>query len=102
MAKPRTQTPETVRTRVERALAMGALKQWLLLETATEVAEAKALLAAAKARHVEPLTADELARRQAAALAAITARALASHRPRPAVLVEAEAPEPARRRRKAA
>ena len=100
MAKPRSTPPANVAQRVEAALSMGGLRQWLLLEDAAQIAEAKLLLKAAKAKHVEPVTADEIERLQETARAGIAARAYS--RPVLTVVETPVAEEPARKRRKAA
>ncbi|HYC04600.1 MAG TPA: hypothetical protein VED40_15000 [Azospirillaceae bacterium] len=100
MAKPRSTPPVSVSQRVEAALSMGGLRQWLLLEDAAQIAEAKLLLKAAKAKHVEPVTLAEMERLQETARAGIAARAFS--RPALTVVETPAAEEPARKRRKAA
>lgn len=66
-----------VARRVEEALARsaGSLRLWLVFEDVGDVAEAKALLSAAKARHVEALTSAERERREGRAFRLVAERA---------------------------
>ncbi|HEV7372408.1 hypothetical protein [Arenibaculum sp.] len=56
--------------RVEQAIARskGRLRLWLVFDGEEEVAQAKALIAAARSRHVEALTRVEWQRREERAL----------------------------------
>ncbi|WP_114393671.1 hypothetical protein [Oleisolibacter albus] len=75
MARGKTSSGGPLADRIAQALARGSLVQWLQVADAAEVAAGEALLAAAKARHIEVLTAVEIARRQADRAAAVAAAA---------------------------
>jgi len=56
---------------VTQALARGGLRQWILVAGEAERQAATALLTAARARHVEAVTAEDLAERHRRSLARI-------------------------------
>lgn len=95
-------TAAGVAGRVEEALnrSRGSLRLWIVFEDEGEVAEAKALLSAAKARHVEALSAAERERRERRTFKLVAERAGAAAAP--PVPPEQPMPEPARRGRRAA
>lgn len=69
----RRHSPSGVGERVEQALARskGRLRLWLVFDGEEEVAQARALIAAARSRHVEALTRAEWQRREERALGRI-------------------------------
>jgi hypothetical protein len=88
--------------RVEEALnrSGGSLRLWIVFEDEGEVAQAKALLSAAKARHVEALSSAERERRERRAFRLVAERAGAATAP--PVPPEPSMPEPARQGRRRA
>ncbi|QJE72850.1 hypothetical protein HHL28_06875 [Aerophototrophica crusticola] len=102
--RSRPNTLPSVADRVALALSRGTLMQWLQVEDGAQAAEAKALLSAAKAKHIQVLTDAQVAERHAKALAEVTARAFATTPAPVAPVIEVEeAPKPAalKSRRKA-
>lgn len=94
--RPRPNALPTLADRVGHALARGTLVQWLQVDDAGQAAEARALLSAAKAKHIQVLTAAQVAERHAKALAEVTARAFAATPVPLAPVAEVEeAPKPA-------
>jgi hypothetical protein len=75
-------SPPGVGERVEQALvrSKGRLRLWLVFDGEEEVAQARAMIAAARSRHVEALTRAEWRRREERALSRI---APAPPHPRP-------------------
>ncbi|HSK41215.1 MAG TPA: hypothetical protein VK943_15720 [Arenibaculum sp.] len=79
MSRRRT-TAASVAERVEQAVerSNGRLRLWIVFDDAAEVQEARSLLSAAKARHVEALSRQEWMRREERALRRVAAPATAA------------------------
>jgi hypothetical protein len=95
MAKRNPLPSASVAERVDHAIARsnGRLRLWVVFDAEEDARAARALIAAAKARHLEALSRAEWESREAAAMAGVLARS-AAPATEPAPVAPAPAPVP--------
>ena len=99
MPKIKASAPSNMVERIDQALARGGLRQWLQFDDGKQAAEARALLASRRIRHIEALSVEEIGQRHAKAAERVGLLALEQAAPRPPV---AERPPPPAGRRRTA